>query len=101
MIKKFEEFKNDNTLEEGLFNMFKTRKQFAHLQKVVVDEYEKIIEKDKNLKEGKYVLMAVKSFANKAYDKIITAEDALSFADWWKDFEKAHTYLLDKTVFGK
>lgn len=98
MIKKFEEFVNVN---EGLFDMFKTRKQFAQLQKVVVDEYEKLIEKDKNLKEGKYVLMAVKSFANKAYDKIITAEDALSFADWWKDFEKAHTYLLDKTVFGK
>lgn len=98
MIKKFDEFVNVN---EGLFDMFKTRKQFAQLQKVVVDEYEKLIEKDKNLKEGKYVLMAVKSFANKAYDKIITAEDALSFADWWKDFEKAHTYLLDKTVFGK
>lgn len=98
MIQKFDEFVNVN---EGLFDMFKNRKQFAQLQKVVVDEYEKLIEKDKNLKEGKYVLMAVKSFANKAYDKIITAEDALSFADWWKDFEKAHTYLLDKTVFDK
>jgi hypothetical protein len=30
----------------------------------------------------------------------VTAEGALSFVQWWEDFEKAHTYMLDRTIFN-
>lgn len=101
MIKSFEEFKNTNALDEGLFDVFKTRKQITKLQSVVVDEYEKMLSANpKKFKDAESVLKSVEGFANKAYKKIVTAEDALSFDQWWKNFTKAHIYLLDSTVFN-
>jgi hypothetical protein len=101
MIKSFEEFKNTNALDEGLFDVFKTRKQITKLQSVVVDEYEKMLSANpKKFKDAESVLKSVEGFANKAYKKIVTSEDALSFDQWWKNFKKAHTYLLDSTVFN-
>ena len=98
-IKTFDEF--TNKLDEGLFDMFKTRKQIVKLQGAVVDEYEKLIEENpKKYKDSKSVLNDVKKFAEDAYNKIITSEDAISFNQWWEDFEKAHTYLLDSTIFN-
>lgn len=102
MIKTFEQFKNDTPVEEGLFDVFKTRKQIVKLQGVVADEYERLMEEEpKRFHDGKSVLKAVEQFAHKAYDEIVTAEDALSFPQWWADFEKAHSYMLDKTIFNK
>lgn len=100
MIKSFEEFKNTK-LNEGLFDVFKTRKQITKLQSVVVDEYEKMLSSNpKKFKDAESVLKSVESFAHKAYEKIVTSEDALSFDQWWKNFKKAHTYLLDSTIFN-
>lgn len=101
MIKSFEEFKNTNALDEGLFDVFKTRKQITKLQSVVVDEYEKMLSANpKKFKDAESVLKSVENFANKAYKKIVTSEDALSFDQWWKNFKKAHTYLLNSTIFN-
>jgi hypothetical protein len=100
MIKTFEQYKQES-MNEGLFDAFKTRKQIVKLQGTVVDEYEKLIEEDpKRFRSGSDVLAAVKQFASKAYDEIVTAEGALSFSQWWADFEKAHTYMLDRTIFN-
>ena len=101
MIKSFEEFKNDNALDEGLFDVFKTRKQITKLQGIVVDEYEKMLSANpKKFKDGESVLKSVEGFAHKAYEKIVTSEDALSFDQWWKNFKKANIYLLDTTIFN-
>jgi hypothetical protein len=101
MIKSFEEFKNTNALDEGLFDVFKIRKQITKLQGVVVDEYEKMLSTNpKKFKDAESVLKSVEGFAYNAYKKIVTAEDALSFDQWWKNFKKAHTYLLDSTIFN-
>jgi hypothetical protein len=101
MIKSFEEFKNTNVLNEGLFDVFKIRKQITKLQSVVVNEYEKMLSTNpKKFKDAESVLKSVESFAYNAYNKIVTAEDALSFEQWWKNFKKAHTYLLDSTIFN-
>lgn len=101
MIKSFEEFKNTNALDEGLFDVFKIRKQITKLQSVVVDEYEKMLsENPKKFKDAESVLKSVESFAYNAYKKIVTAEDALTFDQWWESFKKAHTYLLDSTIFN-
>jgi Arc/MetJ-type ribon-helix-helix transcriptional regulator len=103
MIQTFEQFKQNNSeaIHEGLLDALKTRKQIVKLQGTVVDEYERLIEEDpKRFRSGSDVLKAVKQFASKAYDEIVTAEGALSFSQWWEDFEKAHTYMLDRTIFN-
>lgn len=103
MIQTFEQFKQNNTeaINEGLLDALKTRKQIVKLQGTVVDEYERLIEEDpKRFRSGSDVLKAVKQFAAKSYDEIVTAEGALSFSQWWGDFEKAHTYMLDRTIFN-
>jgi hypothetical protein len=101
MIKTFEQFKNDTPVEEGLFGAFRARKQILEVQSQVVEAYEKLIEKDpKRFNSGKSVLKAVESFAYDLYKKTVTEETALTFTQWWEEFEKAHTYMLDKTIFN-
>lgn len=107
-IKSFEEFKNENsvkpeveTVDEGLINAIKARKEILKLQSVVCDEYEKLLQEDpKKYQDGKSVLKAVEKFAQEAYKKIVKSEDALSFEDWWEGFAIAHVNMLDKTVFA-
>lgn len=103
MIKSFEEFNsNTTTVEEGLFGAFKVRKQILEVQRQVVEAYEKLIEENpEKFKNGESVLKAVEQFARNAYKKIVTEKDALSFSQWWKDFEKSQSYLLDRTIFNK
>lgn len=101
-IKTFEQFKNENKpMNEGLIDMLKARKEILKLQGVVCDEYEKLLQEDpKKYKDGKSVLKAVEKFAQEAYKKIVKSEEALSFEDWWENFEKSNSYMLDNTVFG-
>lgn len=103
MIQSFEQFKENNSesVNEGLFDAFKIRKQIVKLQGTVVDEYERLIEEDpKRFRSGRDVLAAVEEFASKAYKEIVTTKGALSFSQWWTDFKKAHTYMLDRTIFN-
>ena len=101
MIKTFDEFNNNTPVEEGLFGAFRARKQILEVQSQVIEEYEKLIEKDpKRFNNGKSVLKAVESFAYDLYKKTVTEETALTFSQWWEEFEKAHTYMLDKTIFN-
>lgn len=101
-IKTFEQFKNTETLEEGLFDSFKIRKQILKVQGLVSDKYEELLEKNpKAFNDGKSVLKSVKKFAEETYKEIVTAKDAMNFNNWWEDFEKAHSYMLDKTIFKK
>lgn len=103
MIQTFEQFKQNNTetVNEGLLDVFKIRKQIVKLQGVVVDECERLIEEDpKRFRNGSDVMKAVKRFASKAYDEIVTIESALDFSQWWEDFEKSQTYMLDRTIFN-
>ena len=103
MIKTFNQFTQDkpNAIEEGLFDAIKGRKQILEVQSQVVEAYEKLIEEDpKKYNSGKAVMAAVERFARETYKKTVTAEGALSFAQWWKDFERAHTYMLDRTIFN-
>lgn len=88
------------TLKEGLLDMFKSRKQFVALQGAVADEYERLLaENPKRFRDGKSVLRAVESFALDMYKKTITVEGAISFGQWWRDFENAHARMLDATIF--
>ena len=101
-IKTFEEFKNADTLEEGLLDSFKIRNQILKVQGLVSDKYEELIEKNpKAFNDGKSVLKSVKKFAEETYKEIVTNKDAMTFNDWWEDFEKDHSYMLDKTIFKK
>ena len=102
MIKIFDEFNNSSTIEEGLFDKLKARKQILEVQGIVADAYEKLIQDEpKRFNNGKAVLQAIKSFALDTYKKVVTAEGALTFSQWWEEFAKAHEYMLDKTVFNK
>lgn len=88
-------------INEGLFDAFKSMKQFTQLQGAVVDEYEAMInDNPKRYHNGKQVLNLVRSFAMKKYDEIINVEGAMSFNQWWADFSEAHSKLLDRTVFN-
>ena len=101
MIKTFDEFNNSNTIEEGLFDKLKARKHILEVQGIVADAYEKLIQDEpKRFNNGKAVLQAIKSFALDTYKKVVTAEGALTFSQWWEEFAKAHEYMLDKTVFN-
>ena len=101
MIKTFEEFNNSSTIEEGLFDKLKARKQILEVQGLVADAYEKLVQDEpKRFNNGKAVMQAIKSFALDTYKKVVTAEGALTFSQWWEEFAKAHEYMLDKTVFN-
>ena len=101
MIKTFEEFNNSNTIEEGLLDNLKARKLILEVQGLVADAYEKLIQDEpKRFNSGKAVMQAIKSFALDTYKKVVTAEGALTFSQWWEEFAKAHEYMLDKTVFN-
>lgn len=100
MIKTFDEFKQTERLDEGLLDIFKIRKQFCTLQGLVVDEYEKLLDENpKKFKDGETVMAAVEQFARKAYKKIITSEDALTFSQWWEQFKNANANMLNNTIF--
>ena len=101
MIKTFDEFNNSSTIEEGLFDKLKARKQILEVQGLVADAYEKLIQDEpKRFNSGKSVMQAIKSFALDTYKKVVTAEGALTFSQWWEEFAKANEYMLDKTVFN-
>ena len=101
MIKTFEEFNNSSTIEEGLFDKLKARKQILEVQVIFPYAYEKLIQDEpKRFNSGKSVMQAIKSFALDTYKKVVTAEGALTFSQWWEEFAKAHEYMLDKTVFN-
>lgn len=101
MIKTFDEFNNSNTIEEGLFDKLKARKQILEVQGIVADAYEKLVQDEpKRFNSGKAVMQAIKSFALDTYKKVVTAEGALTFSQWWEEFAKVHEYMLDKTVFN-
>ena len=102
MIKTFDEFNNSSTIEEGLFDKLKARKQILEVQGLVADAYEKLIQDEpKRFNSGKSVMRAIKSFALDTYKKVVTAEGALTFSQWWEEFAKSHEYMLDRTVFNK
>ena len=101
MIKTFDEFNNSSTIEEGLLDKLKARKQILEVQGLVADAYEKLVQDEpKRFNSGKAVMQAIKSFALDTYKKVVTAEGALTFSQWWEEFAKAHEYMLDKTVFN-
>lgn len=104
MIKSFDEFKNSNAepVEEGLFDAFKARNQIVKVQGLVADKYEELLQKNpKQFHNSDSVLRAVEDFAKKTYEEVVTVEDAITFDQWWKDFSKAHAYMLDRTIFNK
>ena len=102
MIKTFDEFNNASTIEEGLLDKLKARKQIIEVQGLVADAYEKLIQDNpKKFNSGKSVMQAIKSFAMDTYKKVVTAEGVITFSQWWEEFAKAHEYMLDRTVFNK
>ena len=102
-IKSFEQFTQaTKPLDEGLIASLKAKKEIVKLQGVVTDEYEKLIQENpKKYRDGQSVLRAIEGFAKEAYKKIVKSEEAISFDDWWKNFEKSNVYMLDRTVFLK
>ena len=104
MIKTFDEFKNINAepVEEGLLDTFKVRNQIVKVQGLVTDKYEELLQKNpKQFHNSDSVLRAVEDFAKKTYEEVVTIDGAISFKEWWKDFSKAHAYMLDRTIFNK
>ena len=101
MIKTFEELNNSNTIEEGLLDKLKARKQILEVQGIVADAYEKLIQDEpKRFNSGKSVMQAIKSFALDTYKKVVTAEGALTFSQWWEEFEESQIRFLDRTIFN-
>ena len=101
MIKTFDEFNNSNTIEEGLLDKLKARKQILEVQGLVADAYEKLIQDEpKKFNSGKSVMQAIKSFALDTYKKVVTAEGALTFSQWWEEFEESQIRFLDRTIFN-
>lgn len=101
MIKTFDEFNNSSTIEEGLFDKLKAKKQILEVQGIVADAYEKLVQDEpKRFNSGNAVMQTIKSFALDTYKKVVTAEGALTFSQWWEEFAKAHEYMLDKTIFN-
>lgn len=101
MIKTFKEFNNNTPVEEGLFGAFRDRNQIIKVQGLVVDECERLIQENpKKFTNAKSVLQAVEQFAYKAYKKIVTEESALSFSQWWEEFEDSQIRFLDRTIFN-
>lgn len=102
MIYNFEEFNDNKLISEGVFSVLKARRQITKLQGEVIDAYEKLIDENpKKFNDGKSVLKEVEDFAFQKYKEIVTADGAMSFSQWWKDFEKANSYMLDRTIFLK
>jgi hypothetical protein len=88
------------SLQEGLLDALKARKQITQVQGLVADEYEKLIDENpKKYRSGKQVLDMVWDFAKKTYDEVVDAEGAITFNQWWPEFSKAHANMLDRTVF--
>lgn len=99
MIKSFKQF-NEHNVNEALFSVFKIRRQILKLQDAVINEYERLIKENPNkFNNGKEVLREVKPFAHKSYGEIVKTEGAITFSQWWEDFEKAHSHMLDRTIF--
>ena len=95
-----ESIENNATVEEGIFDGFKLRKQFAQLQGAVTDEFEKLIEENpKKYRKGEDVMRAVEYDAQKMYDEYITMDGAISFREWWGQFSKANAHFLNMTTF--
>lgn len=89
-------------LNEDLLDAIKLRKQITELQGRVEQEYEAELENNPNkYRSGKQLLNAVYSKAQELYDEIVTLKDqAISFNDWWKQYEKANSHFLDMTIFN-
>jgi hypothetical protein len=95
-----ETIENNTTVEEGIFDVFKMRKQFTQLQGAVTDEFEKLIEENpKKYRRGEDVMRAVEHDARKMYDEYITMDGAMTFNQWWKEFSGANARFLDMTTF--
>jgi hypothetical protein len=95
-----ESIENNTTVEEGIFDVFKMRKQFTQLQGAVMDMVEEIIENNpKKYRDGNQVMNAVWQDARKLYDKFITMDGAMTFNQWWKEFSGANARFLDMTTF--
>ena len=45
-------------------------------------------------------MQAINSFALDTFKKVVTAEGALTFSQWWEEFAKANEYMLDRTIFN-
>ncbi len=91
---------NNTDVQEGIFDVFKMRKQFTQLQGAVTDEFEKLIEENpKRYRNGKQVMDAVSNDAYKLYKQFITMDGAMSYNQWWKEFSEANARFLDMTTF--
>lgn len=90
------------SLNEGMFDGFKIKRQIVELQGAVADLYEELLEKNPDkFRSGREVMMYIKHDASKLYDKMITIDGAISFNDWWGEFSRAHSNMLDRFVFNK
>ena len=94
----------ENTQEtnEGLFDVFKVRKQFTELQGALQDVIDQELETNpKRYRSGKQLMDSMHSEAKSLYNRIITMKDeAMSFDDWWKNYSKANANFYDNTIFN-
>lgn len=100
-MKSLVDFINEG-LFSGITDAFAVRKQITELQGRVEEEYEKELEANpKRYRNGKQLLDSVKSKAYSLYNEIVTLKDkAISFNEWWRNYEKANARFLDMTIFN-
>ena len=93
---------NTQPTNEGLFDVFKVRKQFTELQGALQDMIDQELESNpKRYRSGKQLMDSMKQEASKLYDSIITMKDeAMSFSDWWDNYSKANARFYDATIFS-
>jgi hypothetical protein len=93
---------NAQQTNEGLFDVFKVRKQFTELQGVLQDVIDQELETNpKKYRSGKQLMDSMHSEAKSLYNRIITMKDeAMSFNDWWKNYSNANANFYDATIFA-
>lgn len=93
---------NTQQTNEGLFDVFKVRKQFTELQGALQDVIDQELEKNpKRYRSGKQLMDSMQSEAKSLYNRIITMKDeAMSFDEWWKNYSKANANFYDATIFA-
>ena len=86
-------------INEGLISAFKAQWQTTKVQGELIDLAEKMIEENPDkYRRGADVLKDLEGDAKKLYAQYVTVDDALDFNQWWKEFFKSASNMLDRMM---
>lgn len=89
----------DQYINEGLFGVFRAQAQITKVQGSIIDYAEKLINDNPDkYKSGSDVLRDCEGEASKLYKQYVTEPEALKFNQWWSDFKKSASRMLDRMM---